>query len=87
MMFVRNVGVEDIKLVAIYVDDISCSGASTCLLVSGGGLCTTLPYTIGVGQVCEFNVTWTSGWSSGSIFNLIATSARGNRATFTIRSP
>jgi hypothetical protein len=82
MIFVRNVGVESISLVAIYVNDTSLQPTG-----SGAGLCTGLPYTIGVGQVCEFNVTWTSGYSIGSLFNLIVTSARGNRATSTMQGP
>lgn len=81
-LFVRNVGAEQISLVAIYVNDTSLTPTG-----SGAGLCTALPWTIGVNQVCEFNVTWSSSWSSGSIFNLIVTSARGNRATSTARGP
>ena len=81
MIFVRNVGVESISLVAIYVNDTALQPGS------GTGLCTALPSTIGVGQVCEFNVTWTSSWSSGSLFNLIVTSSRGNRATYTMAGP
>jgi len=81
-IFVRNVGAEQISLVAIYVNDTSLPPTG-----SGPGLCTSLPWTIGVGQVCQLNVSWPSSWSSGSVFNLIVTTARGNRATFTARGP
>ena len=83
MIFVRNVGEEQISLAAIYVNDTSLSPTG-----SGAWLCTgALPETIIVGGVCEFNVHWSSTWSSGSIFDIIVTTARGNRATFTVQGP
>jgi len=79
MIFVRNVGQEQVSLVAIYVNDTSLSPQG-----SGSWLCTSaLPYTLVVGGVCEFNVQWSTTWNSGTIFNIVITSARGNRATFT----
>ena len=83
MLFVRNVGEEQVSLAAIYVNDTSLSPTG-----SGAWLCTgSLPYTIVVGAVCEFSVQWASTWASGSMFNIIVTTARGNRATFTVQGP
>lgn len=83
LIFVRNVGVEEIKVVAIYVNGTALTptgSGSTCTIPTGG---LVLP----VQAVCEFNLSWSSGWSSGAIFNIIIASARGNQASFTARGP
>jgi hypothetical protein len=81
MIFVRNVGVEDISLVAIYIN-------ATSYVPQKIWLCTgSLPVRIGVGYLCEFNINWPSAWSPGSVFNIVVTSARGNRATYSVRGP
>jgi len=83
MIFVRNVGEEQISLVAIYVNGTSLSPTG-----SGGWLCRgSLPVTLVVGAVCEFSVQWGSTWVSGSLFDIIVTTAMGNRATITVEGP
>ena len=77
MVFVRNVGVEDIQIVGFYINGNPLNATSTCA--------SQLPVHIGVGTVCEFRVNWT--WLSGTVLNIVVTSARGNRATFTARGP
>jgi len=75
--FVRNVGVEDIKIVAIYINGTSLTPIS-------GSPC-TLPKVLGVGAVCEFDFNRT--WSSGNIFIIVVATARGNQAATTARAP
>ena len=85
LVFVRNVGVEDIKVVALYANGTPLSptgNGSTCTF-SGTPLSKALP----VGAVCEFNLNWGSTWSTGSIFLIVAASARGNQASFNARGP
>jgi hypothetical protein len=78
-LFVRNVGVLDIKLVAVYVNGTSYSPAtgSTC------SFSTSLP----VQQACQLNVNWGSSWNSGSTFLIVVATARGNQAIYTARGP
>lgn len=73
-IFIRNVGVEEIKIVAIYVNGN---------LPNHNG---TLPYTLGVQIPVEFDETWTS-WGSGVVFTIVVASARGNQAVATARGP
>jgi FlaG/FlaF family flagellin (archaellin) len=80
MIFVRNVGAEEVNIVGFYINSQSQSTKTA------SWLC-TLPVTIGVGGVCEFSTDSTPVWSSGTVFNIVVTSARGNRATFTARGP
>lgn len=82
MIFVRNVGTEDVNMVGLYINGNSASTK----LQTGSGLC-VLPLDMGVGAVCEFSINWGSAWPTGTIFNFVVTSARGNRAIFTARGP
>jgi FlaG/FlaF family flagellin (archaellin) len=82
-VFVRNVGVEEIKVVAVYANGTTLNptgSGSTCTIPSGG---LTLP----VQQVCEFDVNWGRAWTTGSIFNIVVATARGNQASYTARGP
>jgi hypothetical protein len=79
MIFVRNVGAEEINVVGFYINGKTQSPNT------GSSLC-TLPVTIGVGGVCEFS-TDSTVWSSGAVLNIVVTSARGNRASFAARGP
>jgi FlaG/FlaF family flagellin (archaellin) len=81
-LFVRNVGVEQINVDAIYVNGTSLTptgSGGTCTIPSGG-------LTMPVQKVCEFDLTW-SNWTSGAIFNILVATARGNQASYTIRGP
>lgn len=83
MIFVRNVGAEEVNIVGFYIN----SQAQYANQPPGSSWLCTLPVTIGVGGVCEFSTDSTPVWSSGKVFNIVVTSARGNRATFTARGP
>ena len=74
-VFVRNVGVEEIKVVAVYANGTSLSAkqSSPC----------GIPMTLNVNAVCEFDLTTT--WASGTTVYLVVASARGNQASFTAR--
>lgn len=80
MVFVRNVGAQDVNIVGFYINGQSYSPRSAAWLCR-------IPVDIGVGSACEFSIDWGSAWSSGTVFNIVATSARGNRATFAVRGP
>jgi hypothetical protein len=82
MIFVRNVGVEELNVVALYVN-----GTSLQPFGSGAWLCTALPQLITVGAVCQFNLQWSTTWATGSIFYIVVASARGNQATYVARGP
>ncbi len=82
MIFVRNVGVIDIQVVAIYVN-----GNSLLPTGSAGYLCKALPVALGVQQVCEFNMLVSPTWTSGTVFTVVVASARGNQVVGTARGP
>ena len=84
LVFVRNVGAEEINLVALYVN-----GTALPPTGSGGTCGLSMPVTIPVGSVCEFNLNYGTTFpnvKTGSIFYIIVASARGNRATYTVRT-
>jgi archaellum component FlaF (FlaF/FlaG flagellin family) len=81
-VFVRNVGVEEVKVATIYVNGTNLTptgSGSTCTIPSGG-------LTMPVQQVCEFDLNWNS-WVTGAIFNILVATARGNQASYTARGP
>jgi len=92
-IFVRNVGLININITAIYVNGTSLTPQS------GTGYCTfsgTHPsVSIGVGFPCEFNVDWPQSscspnycpWNSGNIFYIVVASTRGNQVAYTARAP
>jgi archaellum component FlaF (FlaF/FlaG flagellin family) len=85
MVFVRNVGVLQISIAAIYVNGTAVASSA---LGTNSYLCTTIPVTLPVGSACEFRITWGSTqWASGSMFNFVVASARGNQATYSARGP
>jgi archaellum component FlaF (FlaF/FlaG flagellin family) len=88
MVFVRNVGVQQVTILAIYVNGTA-AGTSALPLDTDAYLCKTLPVTLPIGNVCEFRVTWGSSpfWASGSIFNFVVATARGNQAAYSARGP
>jgi archaellum component FlaF (FlaF/FlaG flagellin family) len=85
-VFVRNVGVTDIQVVSIYVNGTNPTNVA-------GGTCTVpipgSPVPMGVGTVCEFRLSWSfaAPYKSGSVFNIVVATAKGNQATFTSRGP
>ncbi len=88
-LFVRNVGVEEINIASIYINGTSRAGdemnpQSPCATSTVFGATVV---RMGVGDVCQFNLTWGSTWTSGSIFNIVIATTRGNQATITSRAP
>ena len=95
-VFVRNVGLININVTAIYVNGTSITPSTT----TGHGWCsfsgTTHPSTsLGVGQVCDFSLSWSTSscspnycpWASGNIFYIVVASTRGNQVAYTARAP
>jgi len=81
LIFVRNDGAEEANIVAIYINGINFGTTGS------GGSC-NVPVTIPVGNVCEFNVNFQSlspSPKTGDTLYVIVASARGNRATYTVR--
>jgi predicted permease len=78
-IFVRNVGVEEVNIVAIYMNGTSLTP------VSGSGLC-TIPKLLTVQEACEFQISWTT-WKSGAVYNFVVATARGNQVTYSARGP
>jgi hypothetical protein len=84
-IFVRNVGLININVVAIYVNGVSVASTLT--------TATTCPFSgtpssanIPVGTPCEF--TWPQTvWTSGTPFYIVVASARGNQVATTMRGP
>jgi archaellum component FlaG (FlaF/FlaG flagellin family) len=90
MMFVRNVGVQQITIETIYVNGTAAGTSALPLDTTKTYLCTTLPVTLPIGNVCEFRLTWGSTapyWASGSMFNFVVATARGNQAAYSARGP
>lgn len=85
IIFVRNVGSIDLQLVAIYINGNSPSSFKTPSVATG--YCTVLPARLGVQQMCIFNMTYSTTWTSGTIFTIVVATARGNQATANARGP
>ena len=85
-VFIRNVGLININVVAIYVNGTSIAPASlkiaTCSF-SGTPSSASIP----VGVVCEFSWQQSVVWNSGSIFYIVVASMRGNQVAYTGRGP
>jgi len=85
LVYVRNVGAEQINVTAIYLNGTAVQASSivtTCGSISVGAL-------IPVNSVCQFTLNYSSIFPSlqtGSIVYIIIASTRGNRATFTVRA-
>jgi archaellum component FlaF (FlaF/FlaG flagellin family) len=119
MVFVRNVGLQQITIETIYINGtsltstmLSCqygcagTGGTTPPAAAGySGYC-TLPVTMAIGAVCEFFIgppattdyiptggavactgIVTGQWCSGTLFDFVVASARGNQATYMTRGP
>jgi hypothetical protein len=86
-VFVRNVGYININIVAIYVNGISLSPVSG----PSHGWCafsgSPLSASLGVGSVCDFSLNWGSAWTSGTIFDIVVASERGNQVATSTRGP
>lgn len=93
-IFVRNVGLININVVAIYVNGTSLTPQS------GTGYCTfsgtPSSASVGVESVCEFNVDWPltctyppnyCPWNSGNVLVIVVASQRGNQVASTWRAP
>jgi hypothetical protein len=84
LVFVRNVGLININVTAIYVN-----GAPIIPITTGSnhGWCSYSGTTKGlaVGQVCEFGLNYT--WVSNSVVVIVVASQRGNQATSSVRGP
>ena len=87
-VFVRNVGLININIVAIYSNGTSLT-PSTVLKVFSPCSFTGTPSSVsmGVESVCEFTWNPTSAWTSGSLFFIVVASMRGNQVATTMRGP
>jgi len=89
-IFVRNVGMININVAAIYLN-----GTSITTFQFSCTTTTPLPTSISVSQVCEFSwIPQISGdalcgtvWCSGDLFVITVASQRGNQVTTTMRGP
>ena len=92
-VFVRNVGLININIVAIYANGTSLtpvSGASHGWCAFSGN-----SVSLGVGSVCDFSLNWPSAaclpnhcpWVTGNIFYIVVATARGNQVAYTARAP
>jgi FlaG/FlaF family flagellin (archaellin) len=77
-IFVRNVGAEEVNIVAIYMN-------GTNLATASGSPC-TIPKLLTVQEVCEFRISWSS-WTTGAVYNFVVATARGNQVTYSARGP
>jgi len=94
-VFVRNVGLININVAAIYQNGTAITSYkfSTC----GTPGASSTSGSIGVSQVCELSwtppQTWSSDggsstlWNTGDIFYIVVASQRGNQVTYTSRAP
>jgi len=71
-VYVRNVGMIDLKVVAIYINGTVASTTDP-----------LLPVSLGVGQVTCISVLLSSSWHSNSITGIMVATARGNPASGT----
>jgi flagellin-like protein len=91
-VFVRNVGLTNINVVAIYSNGTSLT-PNTQLKVFSSSLCpstftgTPLSVSMGVGVVCEFTWQPSSAWTTGTVFIIVVASQRGNQVAATWRGP
>ena len=85
-LFVRNVGLVDIKLSSIYVNGNAitptCSSPWQCL-----GKTSASNLDLPVQQVVELPLNYGSAWTSGTVFNIVAASSRGNQVQAMARGP
>jgi FlaG/FlaF family flagellin (archaellin) len=85
-VFVRNVGLTDFKLSAIYLNGnaitATCSASWQCL---GKSSATNLD--LPVQQVVELPLNYGTSWTSGTVFTIVVASSRGNQAVATARGP
>lgn len=91
MIFVRNVGVEQVNIVSLYVNGNPYAPSTYVLYCTAntnpadGGV-TLVVGTGNPNNVCEFRIL-ISSWSSGTLFTVVVASARGNQVTSTTRGP
>ena len=71
-VYVRNVGMIDLKVVAIYINGTVASTTDP-----------SLPVSLGAGQVTHISVLLSSSWHSNSITGIMVATARGNPASGT----
>lgn len=89
-IFVRNVGLININVAAVYQN-------GTSITTFKFSTCGTPPSaSVGVSQVCEISwtppQTWSTDgggtlWNTGDIFYIVVASMRGNQVTYTSRAP
>ena len=88
MIFVRNVGAREVKVVGLYIDGApitltSSNVLSPCSVSSG-----SVTLVVGSGNpnsVCEFRIVISGGWTSGHVFSIVVASDKGNQATYSAR--
>jgi len=98
MIFVRNVGLIDIKIARFYISTGTttstfspsqsataswlCQGMAGCVNPSG-----TTYFDLPVQQVVEFNFNYGSSWTTGTVFTIVVATLRGNQVATTARGP
>ncbi len=94
MIFVRNVGLIDVVISAIYVNGNPglSFGPPQPWLCLNMNPCPVPPTSstkldLGVQQVVEFNLNYGSTWTSGTVFTIIVATQRGNQVMATARGP
>jgi FlaG/FlaF family flagellin (archaellin) len=88
MIFVRNVGAREVKVVGLYIDGAPITLTSSnvlapCTVTSGSA---TL--VVGSGNpnsVCEFRIVISPVWTTGHVFSIVVASDKGNQATYSAR--
>jgi hypothetical protein len=86
MIFVRNVGAREVKVVGLYIDGapitLTLSNVLSPCSVSSG----SVTLVVGSGNpnsVCEFRIPIT--WTGGHVFSIVVASDKGNQATYNAR--
>jgi hypothetical protein len=87
ILFVRNTGLEEIRIVRIYVnasvyDQFNSPPAMADWGPSSGCKSNPPAVLLPVGNVCKFSIVWQHTWPDGTFFAIVVASDRGNQARY-----